>query len=473
MAITSPSSATPDDEATDLLPKDLVTVWAGEDGHLYLGEGDSRSPTRLTWSPEDFSVFPGLPALPGTMGDLEDALVFAHPTPDRDGRRIALFGLLPTMDEGMDEAEFLATVWPLPGAANDDVVGPSLVLEGDDEDDEDDEDPPRYWPGGKVYVVDRGGVEVTQAYEFDDGSPTHLEWAPDDRHLLVLHQDEGALQLHLVDSESPGDSRLLAAGAPVFWSWQPKGDRMAARVVLPGEPATICIGQPLQDGALEPVAEAGTFYVPAWHPDGTSLLFATAGSREDELILADHRGRRLSRLLAFPGRAAFQWAADGRHIALAVALEVERAFGVLELLDVAGDRTTPLFQGAFVAFDWLPGERGLVVCGADEDEGLLRWIHVDLEGHARPLGSPWSPSRESLVALHFFEQVAPSHPHVSADGRFLLHSGWPESPILTAAPFEPTDEDEGDPAHVLVTPFDDGPTVSLGPGRFGCFLNAR
>ncbi len=473
MATTSPLEATSeDDEANSLLPRDLQTVWSAEDGHLYLGEGDGRRATRLTWSPEDFSVFPGLPALPGTMGDLEDALVFAHPTPSRGGRRFALFGLLPTMDERLEE-EFLATVWPSPDATDDDVVGPSLVLDEGDDDEDEDEDPPHYWPGGKVYVVDRGGVEVTQAYEFEEGSPTHLEWAPDDRHLLVLHQDEGALQLHLVDTESPGDSRMLAQGAPVFWSWQPGGDRLAARIVAPDEPATLCLGEPLFGLDLEPVAEAGTFYVPAWHPDGSSLLYATAGSREDELILGDQRGRRLSRLLSYPGRAAFQWARDGRQIALAVAPEGQGAFGVLELLDIAGDTSKTLFQGAFVAFDWLPGDRGLVVCGADEEEGLLRWVHVDLNGRASPLGSPWSPSRESLVAMHFFEQVAPSHPHLSADGRFLLHAGWPEEPILTAAAFEEADEDEGDPAHVLITPFDGGPTVSLGPGRFGCFLKPR
>ena len=494
-----PSPPIPANEAPPqtLLPAELTTLCTGEDGHLWVCEGADHR-VRLTWSPDDFALAPGLPPLPGAMGDLEDALVFAHPTASADGDRIAVFGLLPTMDDGFDDEDawIVAGTWPEePTSTDDDVVGPGLVIESgedleelladdelaerlageggllfsdelEDDEDEDDDGPPAFWPGGKVYVLDRDGVQVTEAFDFEQGTPTHIEWMPDGRGLLVLHQEDDHLLLHQVDATAQEPPALLAVGAPLFWSWQPGGQTFAGRLVPPeGGPAQVVMGQPQEGTALEPVAEAGAFYVPAWHPDGTSLLFSTAGSREDELILADARGQRLSRLLSYPGRAAFQWHADGRHVGLAVAPEGNGPFQLLELLDIASDSSRTLWRGPFVAFLQVPD--GFVLSLLDAESGRLQWLFVDLEGRGRPLGRPFTPAREALVALHFFEQVGPSHPWLSHDGRFLVCSGWLDDGD------EPGGDEDLSPPQVLVTPLDGGPVRSLGPGRFACFAPTR
>ena len=486
MAQTSPPTSATDEPPQTQLPAELTTLCTGEDGHLWICEGANHR-VRLTWSPDDFALLPGLPPLPGTMGDLEDALVFAHPTASADGDRIAVFGLLPTMDDSFndEDAWIVAGAWPAEpdDEDDDDVVGPGLVLESaedltdrliddeiaellDDEDDEDDDEPPAFWPGGKVYVLDRDGVQVTEAFDFEQGTPTHIEWTPDGESLLVLHQEDDHLLLHQVDPAVERPPALLAVGAPLFWSWQPGGDTLACRLVPPGGgTAQVVIGQPLRGGALEPVAEAGAFYVPAWHPDGASLLYSIAGSREDELVLADAGGQRLRRLLSYPGRAAFQWHPDGRHVGLAVAPEGNGPFQLLELLDVPADSSETLWRGPFVAF--LPVDDGFVLCLLDADRGRLQWLHVDLEGRGRPLGRPFTPAREALVALHFFEQVGPSHPWLSHDGRFLVCSGW------LADDLDPRSEQAIVPPEVLITPLDGGPTRSLGPGRFACFAPTR
>jgi hypothetical protein len=486
----SPPLPATDEQPETQLPLDLTTLCTGEDGHLWIGEGAERR-TRLTWSPEDFAMMPGLPPMPGAMGDLEDALVFAHPTASHDGERVAVFGLLPTLDDAFDDdVRWVVTeTWPEVPEADADIVGPGLMLEdgedliellegddiaellagsdvvlpGDEDDDDEVEEVPAFWPGGKVYVLDRDGVQVTEAFEFDSGTPTHIEWTPDGSGLLVLHQEEDHLLLHLVDATAERDPALIAAGAPIFWSWSPDGKTMAARLVPPsGGTAGVVIGAPLDGGPLERVADAGAFYVPAWHPDGTSLLYATAGTREDELILADVRGNRLSRLLSYPGRAAFQWLGSGRHVALAVAPEGNGPFQLLELIDVGSDSSTTLWRGAFLAF--LQVADGLVLCRLDGETGQLCWVHITLDGRSRPLGEPFTPARESLVALHFFEQVGPSHPWLSPDGRFLVCSGWLD---------DDTESDELAPPQVIVTPLDGGPARALGPGRFACFAPSR
>ena len=91
-------------ETLPALPRGLLTLFTGEDGHLYLAEGDGVSTTRLTWSPEDFAPIPGIPFFPGLTEELEDELVFAHPTISADGQRVAAFALQPTL---IDEADIL------------------------------------------------------------------------------------------------------------------------------------------------------------------------------------------------------------------------------------------------------------------------------------------------------------------------------------------------------------------------------
>lgn len=489
----------------DLLPEELGTLYTGPDGHLYLAHGDGRQTTRLTWSMEDFAVIPGLPPIPGVAGDLEEGHVFAHPTPSRDGQRVAVFGLLPTLEEDLwdydgedapwemveEEFPYLEDVLGSDDPEQDDVLGDGVVIavvgeaDADEvlaefeaaeaEDDEEEEDElPQFWPGGKVYVVHRDGVRVWEPFDMEGGNPTHLEWAPDDRHLLILHQDEDLLQLHLVDGEEPGEGALLHVGAPIFWSWQPGGQLLAARVGLAGaEAPMVVLSDPLGPHPNpREIAEAGSFYVPAWKPDGSGFAFGAVGSRDDELTLCDPDSGRLTSVMPYPGRGAFRWSPDGSRIAVAVAPDGHGAFEVLELVDPVTGVSTTLWQAPFVAMQWLPTGREVLVCEAQEENGRLRWVVVHAEtGVSRPVGPSWAPSRETVVALHFFEQVAGSHPFVAPDGNHVVYAGVADGEVLSAGPGEDPLLSSGEevPSRILVTPLDGGPTVVVGGGRFGCF----
>jgi len=489
------------------LPDDLLTLYTGPDGHLYVAEGDGRTTQRLSWALEDFALVPGLPPMPGVAGDLEDGHVFAHPTASRDGKRVAVFGLLPTLEEelwdydGSNPWETIEEAFPYLDVGDDpeqtdDVASDGLVVAvvGDVDEDqvtaafEEDEheidvdDLPRFWPGGKVYVVHTDGVQVAEPLSLDGGSPTHLEWAPDDRHLLVLHQDEDALHLHLVDGVEPSEPWLLLSGAPVFWSWQPRGQLLAVRAGLSGATnPMVLIADPLGDdpeGGLE-LGQAGSFYVPAWHPDGQRLAWGAVHGREDELIVTDARGENRERLMTYPGRGAFRWDARGEQLAVALAPQGTGTFEVLEVVDLLKGGSDTVWQAPFVAFSWLPGDRSILICEATDDDGQhgrLRWIVLDLDsGRSRPVGPSWAPSREMVVSLHFFEQVGTSHPFLSADGRHVVYAGVPDDDVLSSSGY---DEpilvgDDEEPARILVTPLSGGPTVAVGAGRFACGFYRR
>lgn len=519
-----------------LLPDELRILYTGGDGHLYLAEGDGVRTSRLTWSEEDFATIPGMPFMPGVLGELEDGYVFAHPSPSPDGRRVAVFGLLPTSEEDfimmeeelveeededeawadVDEAleELTDSLWDEEeeGAERaDDVAGPGVVfafvtedgeqiVDGDLEDivdlsaaemqigeeppeelDEDEvEDPdevelPLYWPGGKVYVVHGDGVQVWEAWETDGGSPTHLEWSPDGQSLLVLHQEDERLHLLLVDAEASGVALRLTSGVPIFWDWQPGGRQLAVRVTDP-ETGVSLVQLIDTTATLAPrtLAEAGSFYAPAWRPDGSALAYAIEGAREDRLVLMAPDGTDEEILMTYPGRAAFSWDRGGRHLAVAICPGGEGAFEAIELLDLSGDGSRTLFHGTFVAFRWLPDDSGLLVCQAAADEDSMHWVVVGLDGSVRPVGTPFLPSREAAVGLHFFEQLSGSHPFLSEDGRFVVFTGHPIGEYIEAGPGRDPmlgilESEEEDTPAILVAPLDGGPTVLVGHGRFACF----
>lgn len=522
-----------------LLPDDLRILYTGGDGHLYVAEGDGVRTSRLTWSEEDFVTIPGLPGLPGVLGELEDGYVFAHPCPSPDGRRVAVFGLLPTSDEDffamqavMDDddddeqwgdvedalGELTDSLWDEEsdgGEREDDVAGPGVVfalvteegeqliegdledvvdlsaaemmlaeddesIEGLAEDEEDDEDPdevdmPLYWPGGKLYVVHADGVRVWEVWETDAGSPTHLEWSPDGESLLVLHQEDERLHLLLVAADASGVTLRLSAGVPIFWDWQPGGSTLAVRVTDPETDVSLVqLIDTAATLATRTLAEAGSFYAPAWRPDGSALVYAVSGAREDRLVLMHADGTEERELMTYPGRSAFRWDGSGRHLAVALCPKGEGSFEAIELLDLTGDGTRTLFHGSFVAFRWLPDDSGLLVCQSAEDEEALHWVLVGLDGSVRPVGTPFLPSRESAVGLHFFEQLGRSHPFLSDDGRFVVYSGHSIGEYVEAGPGRDPipgileSEDEDSPV-ILVAPLDGGPTVLVGHGRFACF----
>jgi hypothetical protein len=498
--------AFPIETSVTLLPDGIVVFYMDEEGHLHITEGDIRDTRRLTWDSEDFSFLPGMPPMPGSTGELEESHVFAHPTPSADGQRIAVFGLLPTLDkqEGWDgnpweyveeHFPYLATEgWPPEEEEDtlpDDIAGLAMaVVDGDPEDIDDDavvlsmeEDTDdgdefdddidggdMYWPGGKVYVLHKDGVQVWEPWEFEDGSPTHLEWTPDDRNLLILCQQERELELLWVDVDEPGRGRLLLTGAPIFWSWRPGRNSLAIRSGFEDSPAGLFLFDPQEVGSPDPhmVAEAGNFYAPAWHPAGDSFLFGSPGSQlEDDLVLADHQGQQLRSFGSYAGRAAFRWDTSGRQFGLALAPEGQGPFQSLEVIDLLTNSRTEVWTEPFIAFEWLP-DGAILICHADEDRGLLRWarVHPDHTDSPLLLGEPWAPARETIISLHFFEQVARSHPFLSQDGRHVIYSGW----LLDDLDHRGDTLAVSGPPRVLMTPLHGGgDTLRVARGRFGVF----
>ncbi len=480
------------------IPREVEVIYSGDDGHIYISEGDGLRAHRLTWSIDDFSTLPGMPALPGVCGPLEDSLVFTNPVPSGDGQRVAVFGLLPTLledrelypwepwmgeEDADDEWEVVQADSPAAGDENSDVVGRGMVLVvyGDEEDeigvesieetsDEENSELPAFWPGSKVYVMHRDGVQVWEPWSQDEGTAIHLEWAPDDEHLMVLHQDEELMHLDLVGFAGDREDIRIASGAPLFWSWQPGGRRLAVRTDHPEDHESLLhLCDPLDNMESQLVGPAGSFYAPAWHPEGKALVYGKRGEREDILTLVDPRGEPLRELFPYPGRAAFRWEPRGGQLAVALAPEGHGPFQALELLELDGQSKT-LWRGAFICFKWLRDSSGFLICKSDLDQGHLQWLVLHHDGTTRPIGAPFIPTRETAVSLHFFEQVSPGQPFLAPDERFVTYAGYPtdvaeRDPSDGPVTLEPKDRH----SRILVTALQGPQSVAVGEGRYGCF----
>lgn len=496
------TSTTPSAEES-AIPRELEVIYSGDDGHIYISEGDGLRAHRLTWSIDDFSTLPGMPAMPGVCGSLEDSLVFTNPVPSRDGNTVAVFGLLPTLLDDRelypwepwmgeeapdDEWEVVQAAAADENQEESDVVGRGMVLVvyGDEDEDEvgvesieesvddDSRDLPTFWPGSKVYVMHRDGVRVWQPWSNDEGTAIHLEWAPDDKHLMVLHQDEELMHLDLVTSTGEGEDIRIASGAPLFWSWQPGGRRLAVRTDHPeDQEALLHLCDPLDNMESQLVGPAGSFYSPAWHPEGKALAYGKRGEREDCLTLVDPMGEPLRELFTYPGRAAFRWEPRGSQLAVAHAPEGHGPFQALEVLELDGSSRT-LWRGSFICFKWLADSSGFLICRSDLEQGHLHWLVLHRDGATRPIGLPFVPTRETAVSLHFFEQVSRGQPFSSRDDRFVTYAGYPvepcESDSGTTEPKAPnTLEPEDRHSRILVTPLNGSKTVAVGEGRYACF----
>jgi Tol biopolymer transport system component len=159
---------------------------------------------------------------------------------------------------------------------------------------------------------------------------------------------------------------------------------------------------------------------PAWSPDGTTLVYAMAGSLWRQRIGADVA----EELTAGPGYDAQpDWSRDGKRIVFVRYLHDATN---LYALDLASGAVTPLTTGNDVNLEprWSPDGRHLAYVST-KSTGHFH-IFVD--------GKPWSAERRSRIARYYYspfdQQLSPGW---SPDGSALVYIDNPETGYGTGA----------------------------------------
>jgi hypothetical protein len=302
----------------------------------------------------------------------------------------------------------------------------------------------------RMFVVEevQAGAPYQVAYSSQEEILTYAYWAPEDcptgncRDLALLYTppDRNMLGVRLIrDSDGTFEVIEVARGAPFYYSFAPDGKRMLwhrfGRRLELYDVASNRVEMTLPD-------LSGSFQAPMWSPvaGDERLLFAVQSASDPELsdLVIAEGDARLTLLSDQAAPLAFAWNADGTQVA------VTSAFGALQVLDALSGTVVASSQiGQTVAHFWSPqgdkiaflslrrpaATRSTSFSGnghsADDlqqaEQLQLTWYILEVgTGAEYPLDS-FTPTREMIYFLNFFEQFARSHSFWSPDGRYLAY----------------------------------------------------
>jgi TolB protein len=180
----------------------------------------------------------------------------------------------------------------------------------------------------RILVADAAGKsDPVELFDSVVDRPIYLDWSPDGHYLTFLSEARyrSSLALYLLDAEAGGEPQVVDVGSPIFYAWNPAGDRIMIHDVQALEPfggrlavLSNFAGRVLEDDlAYTPVG----FQTPAWSPDGDRALVAVQAEDPEDanlLALVDRSGQITRELAEFELTATFSWSPDGDHIAYVV-----------------------------------------------------------------------------------------------------------------------------------------------------------
>lgn len=254
--------------------------------------------------------------------------------------------------------------------------------------------------------------------------PFYIYWSPTSDRLAYLSNwlslDQPSMALRMVDVVE-GVAKTLAEGSPFYFSWAPDGQRLLTHI------GNERVELQSIDGAQESLRiSGGVFPAPQWAPDGERLIYATADTSSQRLIVADTSGQELAELTDYPGRISFSLSGSGSQLAYVVTDRdaASSTFGPLYVVDIDSRRTREVTSDLVLAFYWSPAGDKLAYLGMDSVGGRLglRW-HV-WDGRQSTPFAAYFPSRTFLDSyLPFFDQYAQSHRIWSPDGDAFVFTG--------------------------------------------------
>lgn len=302
----------------------------------------------------------------------------------------------------------------------------------------------------RMFVVEavQPNASYRAAYSSQEEVLTYAYWAPADcpegncRDLALLYTppDRNMLGVRLIrDSEGEFEVIEVARGAPFYYSFAPDGKRMLwhrfGRRLELYDVASNRVEATLPDFS-------GSFQAPMWSPvaGDERLLFAVQNAADPELsdlVIAEGEAR-LTLLAEQAAPLAFAWNADGSLVA------VTSAFGALQVLEASSGAVVASSQvGQTVAHFWSPqGDKvaflslrrpsvtrqtsfsgnGHSASGLQQGARLeLTWYILEVATGAEYALDSFTPTRDMLYFLNFFEQFARSHAFWSPDGRYLAY----------------------------------------------------
>lgn len=307
---------------------------------------------------------------------------------------------------------------------------------------------------GRVLTARADGSQA-QAYSTGGRLPVNfvpgldhpaLAWSPDGRQLSFLTAGPGGGGFLLLNWQ-PGAAapvQILDAGRPLFWSWAPDSTGVAVHAGSVRSPSSrvafVRAGTPVMESGLLGQARAagaralpGEFQTPAWVPDGSGVLLATAADDGGtDLVVVHPEQRNRGRLIATTrGAVAFLWSPDSESIGYLTSREEgESIVSRLHLRQVATGTEATLEEDGVIAFFWSPDSASVAyfvpsVISRNEgsDQALVLTLRVyDRERRSSVDIETFVPTPQFAAVMRAFDQYGQAARIWSPDSRNVVYA---------------------------------------------------
>jgi TolB protein len=308
----------------------------------------------------------------------------------------------------------------------------------------------------ELFIADIEADAPAKVYSGENESLFYLYWTPDNANVSFLSSttSDQFLILKSVPANG-GESVVLDAGSPYYWSWAPDGQVMithagGANAASAERMAFLRMDSEITEDGLGMFP--ASFQAPAWSPDGSHILLAARDETENSIIVTDAAGVLEKTLGTFSGEAAFAWSSDGEKVAY-IASEQLIDTGLLGALHVVNLTTTDEIvqdRQAF-AFFWSPNSEKIAYFvpflnnatpeggeGSSSQDVFLQLNVLDVKtGENRELFT-FQPTQDFLRVLAYFDQYHQSNTIWSPDNNnlvlsFIDRQGQPGIAVVAAS----------------------------------------
>jgi TolB protein len=299
----------------------------------------------------------------------------------------------------------------------------------------------------RAFISEDGTAAGEEVYMTDERSFTYAYWSPQNctegescRDLAVLMSTQaGFVVERLRDSSEESSSETIGtAPGQFYFSWSPDGSRM----LWQRSGQTLDVYSTVDNEVVETLTQLpGRFSAPMWSPVDDRLLF---GARSEDgaatdIVIVSPDGSAQPLVSGLAGQVAFAWSPDGN----AVAYTEDQ--GTLFVVDaVSGEQISRSASTGVLGFFWSPDSSRIAyvtlasepgsITAMDSKNDLaklaaqaqefppLSWSVLDVETRTVWRSGSFTPTRDLIYLLSFFDQFAQSHRIWSPDSRHIVYS---------------------------------------------------
>jgi TolB protein len=295
----------------------------------------------------------------------------------------------------------------------------------------------------RAFISADGLAAGEERYTTDEKSFTYAYWSPQNcdvgancRDLAILMGVTGGFNVDIVRDSAENDGEnvtTIGTGAPFYYSWSPDG----ARMLWHRNQDRLDVYDVTATDQTALMQTPGAFAAPAWSPVDDRLLFGEADGLGTDLIVVEGE---VARTIAndLQGPVTFAWSPDGNQIAY-----VDRGGALIVVDAITGEDAARSSVTGVLAFFWSPNSQriafitlstapgsfnafdpksDLLKALAQGDATGLAWSVIDVATNETRRYGTFTPTRELVYLLSFFDQFAQSHRLWAPDSAHILYS---------------------------------------------------